>query len=339
MIITSVSQTNLASHLFYIFIGLIFFGLFSFLDLEILFTLSPFLYVFSVIFLTLPFLLGTITRGSVRWIPIGQFTVQPSEIVKPFLAIISAWYWSRKELNFKNFFVFSLLSLPIIVLIFLQPDLGSTLAVLSIFAGTLIVLPIKPKQILIFALIAVSVLPLFWFSLKDYQKFRVIHFLNPYSDPLGEGYNIIQSKITVGSGGIWGRGIGRGTQSHLAFLPERHTDFIFASLSEELGLVGAGFILLLYYLLLRRILVIARLALSNSSNNKSYFLLSIGLFSYMAFQIVVNIGMNLGILPITGITLPLISYGGSSLLTVLISLGILQSIFNRSNEEKVLQIK
>lgn len=337
--LTSISPISLNSHLLYIFISLIFFSLFSFLDLEILFPLSPLIYIFCLFFLALPFFVGTVTRGSIRWIPIGQFTIQPSEIVKPFLALISAWYWTKKEVSLKTFLFFIFLLFPVIILIFFQPDLGSTLSVLSIFAGSLFVLRIKPKQIFVFSVVVIITLPLLWFSLKNYQKLRITHFLDPYSDPLGKGYNLIQAKIAVGSGEFWGRGLGRGTQSHLTFLPERNTDFVFASLAEETGLVGSFLILLLYLLLFFRILKIAFNAAGSFPNGRSFFLLSMGLFFYLSFQVIINIGMNIGLLPITGITLPLVSYGGSSLLTTMISLGILESVSIRARREETLEIK
>lgn len=337
--IASVSPSSLDSHLLYIFISFIFFFIFSFLDPEVLFPLSPLIYVFSLLFLLLPFLVGTVTRGAVRWIPLGQFTVQPSEIVKPFLALISAWYWAKREISLKTFLSFGLLSLPILFLIFLQPDLGSTLSVLSIFVGCLFSLRIKFKQVLvIFATILVA-LPILWFSLQDYQKTRITNFIDPSSDPLGKGYNLIQAKIAVGSGGFLGRGLGRGTQSHLTFLPERNTDFIFASLAEETGFVGSLFVLTLYAFLFLRILKIAIRSKDSYPNGRLFFLLSMGLFFYLAFQTVVNIGMNVGLLPITGITLPLVSYGGSSLLTTMISLGMLESVSIRSHQEGSIMIK
>lgn len=337
--IASVSSSSLDSHLLYVLISLIFFFIFSFLDPEILFPLSPLIYIFCLLFLVLPFFVGTVTRGAVRWIPLGQFTIQPSEIVKPFLALISAWYWVKKEVSLKTFLSFSLLFLPILILIFFQPDLGSTLSVLSIFAGCLFSLRIKPKQVLVIIATILVTLPLLWFSLQDYQKTRITHFIDPSSDPLGKGYNIIQAKIAVGSGGVWGRGLGRGTQSHLTFLPERNTDFVFASLAEETGFAGSLFVLVLYMFLFLRILKIAFHARENYPNGRLFFLLSMGLFFYLSFQSVVNIGMNVGLLPITGITLPLISYGGSSLLTTMISLGMLESVSIRSRQEEAIMIK
>jgi len=330
----SVSPENLVTHLFYIAAALIFFFIFSFLDLEILFSLSPFIYVSCLLFLALPFIVGTVTRGSVRWVPLAGFTIQPSEIVKPFLALVASWYWTKEEFSFKRLGMFVLLALPVLALIFLSPDLGSTLVVLSIAFGVIFVSGIRLKHVLVIAFLGLLIVPFFWFSLRDYQKMRIIHFINPYSDPLGEGYNLIQAKISVGSGGFFGRGLGRGTQSHLAFLPEKHTDFAFASLAEESGFWGSFAVIALYVFLYLRLLTIIK-----SSPNKHLFLLMVGIFCGLVFQTVVNIGMNIGILPIAGVTLPLISYGGSSLLATMISLGMVQGAFKESNEEKPLEIK
>ena len=169
-----------------------------------------------------------------------------------------------------------------------------------------------------------------WRFLKDYQRARVLSFLNPYSDPLGTGYNVIQAVISVGSGKFFGRGLGRGTQSHLYFLPERHSDFIFASLAEELGFLGASLLLVFYFLLLFQILKIAKNAADDFG-----FLIVTGVFSHLSFQILVNIGMNLGLLPITGITLPLVSTGGSSLLATMVSLGLVENVGRSRRLEEV----
>jgi len=163
--------------------------------------------------------------------------------------------------------------------------------------------------------------PFGFMILKDYQKERIKHFLNPFADPLGAGYNIIQSIITVGSGGLFGKGFGAGTQSHLAFLPERHTDFIFASFAEEFGFLGSLLVVLLYFFLLQKILKIAKTSRDDFGSYLSY-----GILFIISFQTFVNIGMNIGILPITGVTLPLFSYGGSSLISTMICLGLIEGV-------------
>lgn len=332
--IASVTPENLSSHLFYVMVSLIFFFIFSIFDLDLFFPFSPIIYVASLLFLIVPFLVGTATRGSIRWIPIGNYTIQPSEIVKPFLALTAAWFWSKEKFSFKNLGKFFLLFLPALSLVFFQPDLGSTLVILSILIGMVFLSGIRLKQLLILFLATILVIPFFWFSLRSYQKMRIVHFINPYSDPLGEGYNLIQAKIAIGSGGLFGKGLGRGTQSHLAFLPERHTDFIFASLSEEMGFVGAFLVLMMYLFLFLRILKIA-----SHCQDKTMSLLAFGLLFSLFFQMTVNVGMNIGLLPIAGVTLPLVSYGGSSLLSTMISLGIIEGISRQRSIEKVIEIK
>jgi len=332
--ITSVFPTKLPDLILFILVSLAIFLIFSFIDLEILLSLSPFLFLLSVFLLISVFLLGNVTRGSFRWIPLGSFTIQPSEFIKPFFALFSSWYWYRNKFSDKNLLVYLLFFFPAFVLIFLQPDLGSTLVLFSIFTGMVLFSGVKLKNLLILVIIFLLALPCFWFFLKDYQKTRVVNYFNPYSDPLGDGYNVIQSTITVGSGGLFGRGFGKGTQSHLSFLPERHTDFIFASAAEEFGFTGTTIILILYMILFLKMLSIA-----NLTEDRQNFLLVLGLLFYLSFQTMVNIGMNIGILPITGITLPFLSYGGSSLLTNMISLGIIENISRKNRREGTLVIR
>ena len=209
---------------------------------------------------------------------------------------------------------------PLILLIFKQPDLGSAMTIAAIWLGILLAAQISIKKLFLLTLIFVMIIPPGWLFLHGYQRERVLSFLAPGSDPLGKGYNVIQSTIAVGSGELLGRGLGRGTQSRLQFLPEFRTDFVFAFIAEEMGFVGSALILLLYLFLLTYILRVAYLA-ANPFN----LLVIIGVASMLLFQVVVNIGMNVGILPITGITLPLISYGGSSAVATFLSLGMVAS--------------
>ena len=334
-IIWSLESSLFTQQLIFFVIGLFFFFLFTKLDFRIFENLSWFLYGGSLVFLILTFLFGQVTRGSIRWIKILDFTIQPSEIVKPFLVLFFASLLSKDEklpLS-KILGVLLFLFIPLIF-IFKQPDLGSTLVVLASFFGILLASGISLSYILAGFLALVVFSPIVWFFLKSYQKVRILSFLNPYSDPLSSGYHLIQSVITVGSGEIFGRGLGRGTQSHLAFLPEHHTDFIFASLSEELGFLGAILLIFCYFVILSRILKIAQTSPSTFGS-----LACFGIFSLLSFQIFVNIGMNMGLLPITGITLPLVSYGGSSILATMISLGIVESIACFKKPEETIEIK
>ena len=220
------------------------------------------------------------------------------------------------------------------LLIFFQPDLGSSLVLLFSWLGILIGAGFDWRLAVLGGATLLSSPFLFWRFLQDYQQQRILSFLNPTSDPLGAGYNLIQATVAVGSGQFLGRGLGRGTQSHLRFLPERHTDFIFASLAEELGFLGSAVLIFALVVLLWRILVIAQ-----KSRDQFGFLISLGIFSLIFTQTFINIGINLGILPITGITLPLVSYGGSSLLAISICLGIIQNINQHAKKTPIIEIR
>ena len=278
-------------------------------------------YFFVLILLLIVMMLDVQTRGSVRWIPIGGLNIQPSELAKPALILVLASFWSKNTPTWRNICVSLLWTLPFALLIFKQPDLGSALTIMAIWFGILIASKISVKKFIFLILLFVLIIPAGWITLHDYQRQRVISFLVPENDPLGRGYNLIQSTISVGSGQIMGRGLGRGTQSRLQFLPEFRTDFIFASIAEEMGFVGSVLILGLYITLITQSVKVAGYA-------RDYFgyLLIFGVVSMLLFQTVVNIGMNVGIMPITGITLPLLSYGGSSLVTTLLSLGFVASV-------------
>ena len=258
-----------------------------------------------------------------RWIRIGSFTVQPSELVKPFLiAFFSSFFAGEEKIGLKKVLGgFFLLLIPAI-LIFIQPDLGSSLVVAISILGVLFAAGLPLKIFLGIGGTILVFLPLAWkFLLKDYQRDRVLSFLNPHSDPLGRGYNLIQSTVAVGAGKFFGRGLGRGTQSGLQFLPERHTDFMFASFAENFGFLGVLIFLGVFVVLLWRILRIA-----SQTNDNFGFLFACGVFCLIFTQGFINIGMNLGLLPVTGIPLPLLSYGGSSFLATMMMLGILENI-------------
>ncbi|MFH0937004.1 MAG: rod shape-determining protein RodA [Candidatus Daviesbacteria bacterium] len=286
-----------------------------------------YLYIGILLLLVIVFILGVETRGSVRWIPLGFMQLQPSELAKPVLILFLANFWANHSSDWKNIFKSFLLILPILALIFRQPDLGTVLTILTIWIVILIGANVSIIKLLVMGIISLILTPLSWIVLKDYQKERILSFISPAQDPLGMGYNVIQSMIAVGSGQLLGRGLGRGTQSRLQFLPEFRTDFIFASIAEELGFIAAATVLILYGLIIGRSFQII------SQNHRKFTnLLVFGVLGMLFFQIVVNIGMNIGVLPITGITLPLLSYGGSSLISTLISLGIIASVARYSRQ-------
>lgn len=298
-------------------VGIVFFFMVSQIELQSIKNLIKPLYILILLMLVSVLILGFETRGSLRWIPLGIFNIQPSEFAKPILILMLAKFWSENSTTWLNILKSLFWVAPFFVLVFKQPDLGSALTLIAIWLGMLFVAHISIKKMLILGVIALIIIPASWSFLHDYQRARVLSFIAPESDPLGRGYNVIQSTIAVGSGEFLGRGLGMGTQSRLQFLPEFRTDFIFASIGEEMGFVGTMLILLLYLFLL-----IYCLRVAQRTNNSFNLLVVIGVESMLLFQAFVNIGMNVGLLPITGITLPLISYGGSSAVVTLLSLGM-----------------
>jgi rod shape determining protein RodA len=293
-------------------------------DFELWKPFSWVFYVFSMLLLIFVFLYGLEVRGSSRWIDLGIFRLQPSELVKlSSILVLASFMGSRNMKKIKNVILSGILMAVPLVFVFLQPDLGTAGVLAAVWIGMLMASGVRPKFLLTGVALAVIALPLLYTNLQDYQKDRITTFLNPGSDPLGSGYNVIQSTIAVGSGGMFGRGFGRGTQSHLNFLPEHHTDFIFATLAEELGLVGSLLLIGLLGILLWR------LGRGILKTNRFGGLVLVGIFVLTAFQASVNIGMNIGLAPITGITLPFVSYGGSSLITMIIGIGLAQSIIRR----------
>lgn len=287
-------------------------------DLTLFFSLSTGFYILSLLLLILTMFVGRSIRGSVRWIDLGFFNLQTSEIVKPLLAVFYSAYLSRlKKINWKEIFIFLFLAMIPVVLIAAQPDLGSALTLVFLPVALLAFSGQFWKLALVGAVVLGVFIPLESKLLKPYQRQRIETFINPYKDPQGAGYNVIQATIAVGSGKILGKGVKLGTQSHLNFLPERHTDFIFASYVEEFGLMGALVLFSSYAVVFNYSLInIKRL------KERPLILLALSIFLLFIFQFVVNVGMNLGIMPVTGITLPLFSYGGSSLLSFAILIGL-----------------
>lgn len=324
IILRSVAGYAFPSYFLYIALALLAFLLFSQLDFLVLQSFSTLLYGFSVFLLTLPILIGEVTRGTIRWIQIGGFTLQPAEIARPFLILFIAQYLTREELTVRRFFVATALFMGPTFLILLAPSLGVSVLAAVGFVGVVLSLRFNKRLLITAVLMGLMLLPFSWFLLADYQKERVEALFSPSQDPQGIGYNSIQALITVGSGGWTGRGLGEGVQTQLYFLPERHTDFIFASVSEELGFVGAFFVIILLFFLLWRILSVVTRAKNYTA--RAY---AAGVFLTLFAQIMVHIGMNMGLFPITGLPLPLVSLGGSSLLANMIMLGMVVSAKNR----------
>lgn len=279
------------------------------------------MYFLIILLLTLVFIVGYETRGSIRWIPLGIFNVQPSEFAKPVVILLLAAFWSIRKVTWLEILKSLCWILPVLLLVFKQPDLGTTLTIGVIWIGVLLGAGLNFRKALLLILIFLLTIPLSLSNLQGYQKQRIASFLSPEQDPLGQGYNIIQSTIAVGSGQILGKGLGQGTQSRLQFLPEFRTDFIFAAIAEELGFFGSITIIFIYLFLISYCLRLASL-----SADFFGFLICVGVAIMLLFQTAINIGMNVGLVPITGVTLPLISYGGSSLVATLICLGLVASV-------------
>lgn len=332
LVLSSVSPGSYPGQFLHIGIAFLVFLFFANLDSRILRTLAPWLYVLSLALLLLTLAIGAVTRGAVRWIDLGFMTVQPSEIVKPLLLVFFAFLVSQGG-GMKRFVFAFLALLPAVLLVLLQPDLGSTIVITAGFFGVLFVAGIPFRYLLASAVLAAFSSPLLWNLMAPYQQERIISFLSPGTDPLGSGYNSIQAMIAVGSGGLWGRGLGQGSQSQLAFLPERHTDFVFAALAEELGLLGSLLVLAAFLFLFWRLAALAK----QGPDSFSRALLG-GIFLTVFAQASINIGMNLGILPVTGIPLPFISSGGSSLVSMSAALGIASSLRPSLQDEGYLGI-
>lgn len=272
---------------------------------------------------------GVTVRGTTGWFHVFGFSFQPAELAKVVLVIFLAWRISRQGRRFDRwqFIVGSGIMTGIFVLlILLQPDLGSALLLIGIWAGLLVATGIPKRYIILLAtLFAVTFVSSWFFLFQDYQRERILTFLDPSRDPLSRGYNVTQSIIAIGAGQIFGRGLGFGSQSQLHFLPEAQTDFIFAVIGEELGFVGVSIVMVMYGIISWRLLRIARLARSDFS---AY--LSVGVLIALVIQMFINIGAAVGILPVTGVTLPFISYGGSSLIMMFLFIGITQSVARSS---------
>ena len=326
LIIFSINR-NLAQNQFIFWLtGLSILFFVSHFDYKSLKSIAVPLYLVVLVSLVLLLIAGEPIRGSVRWVDLGIFRVQPSEITKAAIILLLALFYSdHSARDFKNVSLSLLMVLPAALLVFLQPDLGNTLAILAIWFGISLISGLRLGPIILLAIVLGALTLLFFETLAPYQKQRIESFINPGQDPLGTGYNIIQSKIAIGAGQILGRGFAQGSQSQLKFLPEAESDFIFASIAEQLGFLGATLLLFIYSSLLLRLIHFAKRA------ERFGQLILFGIASFFLAQFLINVGMNMGLLPVTGITFPLVSYGGSSLVVSLFLLGLVFSVikFNR----------
>jgi len=284
---------------------------------------TPWFYLIGVGFLFAVLAFGEIGKGAQRWLNLGLFRFQPSEMMKLAVPLMVAWYFSDQSLppDKRRIFMAALIIVIPVMLIAKQPDLGTSLLVASAGAFVIFFSGILWRYLIFLGIAGTACAPIVWYFMRDYQRQRVLTLLNPESDPLGAGYHIIQSKIAIGSGGLYGKGWLNGSQSQLAFLPERSTDFIFSAYAEEFGFIGIVLMLVIYLFILGRGLWIAAQAQDTFTR-----LLAGSLVMTFFIYVFVNVGMVIGLLPVVGVPLPLISYGGTSVVTLMASFGILMSI-------------
>lgn len=315
--------------IFWAFLGFALFLLILFVDYHEFGRFAYTLYFTLIVLLLLVLIIGRTVNGSKRWLSLGFFSFQPSEIARIIIVIVIARYFSnkRREAGYKLIDLivpFFIIIVPTL-LILKQPDLGTALGL--IFAGTVMIIinGLRAKRFGMIFLISFMAFPflweLIWRSLKDYQRERIITYIDPSSDPLGMGYQVLQSKIAIGSGGLLGKGLFGGKQSQLNFLPSGHTDFIFAVFAEEWGFIGVILLLALYL-----IIIMIGIDIAYKARDGIGMMMASGIVSMFAFYTIVNVGMTLGSLPVVGVPLPLMSYGGTSMVITLVSLGLLLNI-------------
>ncbi|MFA6982172.1 MAG: rod shape-determining protein RodA [Patescibacteria group bacterium] len=323
----STTPENAGDQITFFVISIFLYFAFSFVDHTLLRNAWKLVFGAVIFLLILTIVLGEIRFGASRWIDLGLFVIQPSEFAKIAAVTLVATFVATKGFNASSILavlkIFAFI-VPMAALVFFQPDLGTSVIIVLTTLGVLFYMGVNKLYFLTALLLSGAISAPIWELLKDYQKERILVFLNPNLDKLGMGYNVSQSIISIGAGQLLGKGFGYGSQSHLRFLPAFWTDFIFASFAEEWGFVGVFVLLLLYTLFLLAILYVAQKA--ESTFSKAF---CIGVFFVFFLQFFVNVGMNLGVMPVTGIPLPLVSYGGSSLITSMVLLGILQNIWGQ----------
>jgi len=305
-------------------IGLVALLVVASIDYKKLVRIAPIIYLLGLAALAAVFVLGRTVSGARRWIVIGSVSVQPSELFKIAFVLMAVWVltsrWAQPISRFTLLLVLPVAAIPF-VLIMKQPDLGTALLLFPVLVALLVGAGIRLRLLGGLALAAIAALPVAWFFLKDYQRERILVYLDPFRDPLGTAYNVIQAKIAIGSGQLLGKGVSGATQSRLAFLPERHTDFIFAVFAEMWGFVGCLILLACYAFVLLRGFDIAA-----STREPVGRLVALGATSMLGAQVLINVGMVTGLLPVVGVPLPLMSYGGTSVLCSLMGLGLLVSV-------------
>lgn len=324
---STANQLDTSRQIIYVGVGLFIFWIVSRIDYNVLRNYSNLLYITMVGFLLLVEIFGATRLGATRWISLGFFQFQPSEFAKLALIIVLAKFFSDnyEKSNEIRYVLMSLLYLlPPLVLVLAQPDLGTALVLVMVWLAMALTTKLKMRYFVIMLVVLLISLPVIYPRLAPYQRQRIATFINPTANPDTTGYNVNQAIIAVGSGGLFGQGLSSGSQSQGNFLPSQHTDFIFAVLSEKLGFLGGLLCIFLYCVIVVRAIWIAK-----NSADRFGTLLAIGIATMFAFHVVVNISMNIGLLPVTGIPLPFISAGGTSMMISLISIAILESIYGR----------
>ncbi len=286
------------------------------------------IYLICILLLICVLFFGKYVGGARRWLILGPVSIQPSELVKIAVIISLSRYYSKlantRGFTLRELFTPLLLTITPFILIVKQPDLGTAMLIVLIAGSMTIFVKIERRSLLYIISLCIVTVPLVWFFLKGYQKKRLLTFFNPDRDPLGAGYHIIQSKIAIGSGMVSGKGFLKGTQNALAFLPEQHTDFIFSVLAEEWGFLGSVVILFVFLML-----IIWGLNVAQRCRDPFGTILSVGITAMIFWQVFVNIGMAMGLMPVVGVPLPFISYGGSSIITIMICIGLLMNVSMR----------
>lgn len=300
-----------------------------FIDYQQLKTVSTWIYLFNVLLLVAVLVIGREINGSKRWLDLAGFRFQPSESMKVVIAIQLASYFSSQEINpypgLKRLFLPCVMTAVPVLLVLAEPDLGTAISITTIAVTMILFMGVRWKYIIGLVLaFGPMLIPVWEHVLKPYQKRRILILLRPDLDPLGAGYHIRQSKIAIGSGMLWGKGFLNGTQNKLHFLPEKHTDFIFSVWAEEWGFLGCAVLLVLF-----AALIILSLKVARRSKDRYGTLLVMGMTALILWQVLINIGMVIGLLPVVGIPLPFVSYGGSSLITLCFAIGIIENVSMR----------
>jgi rod shape-determining protein RodA len=324
----SVSERNFPFYLKqiqWILLGLFFMIAAFLIDYRFICQAAYLIYGISIAFLIIVFFYGYTTHGSQRWISTGFFAFQPSELMKLTLIIVLARYFDNHNSNepykLRELFIPFMIVLIPCLLILKQPDLGTALVIMLLFASIIFFMGVNWKSVAIALVSGLALLPLGWHFLKDYQKERLLTFLNPEHDPLGAGYHVIQSMIAIGSGGVFGKGFLQGSQTQLKFLPEQQTDFIFPVFAEEWGFIGALVLAIMFMAL-----ILWGLKIALHSRDLLGTILAFGITALISWEVFINVGMVLGMLPVVGIPLPFLSYGGSSMVSLMTAIGLLMNV-------------